>query len=62
MENVQPCCRDLGWKNQDPTLSYEHSEIFTKDLVGVPRSRKPGQPGQPESYKEALRASSYEPG
>ena len=37
-----------------PALSYEHVEIFLKGLRDVPRSRKPGQPGQPGSYEEAL--------
>ena len=37
-----------------PALSYEHVEIFLKGSRDVPRSRKPGQPGQPGSYEEAL--------
>ena len=38
-KNFQPSCRDVGWKKprsrqaSHPTLSYVHSEIFTKDLV-----------------------------
>ena len=37
-----------------PALLYEHIENFTKDLEVKARSRKPGQPGQPGSYEEAL--------
>ena len=40
-----------------PALSYEDVEIFLKGSRDVPRSRKPGQLGQPGSYEEALNLS-----
>ena len=53
--------RDLGWtepRSREPSqsaLSYKHFKNFTKDLeVNKARYRKPGQPGQPGSYEEAL--------
>ena len=51
-QNFQPACRDLG-NRASPPASYEHIKNITKDLEA--RSRKPGHPGQPGSYEEALR-------
>ena len=50
--NARGCHPDR--EQSQPTLSYEHIEIFTKEFIGKAKSRKPGQPCQPGSKEEGL--------
>ena len=56
MENaagiVRGCHPDR--EQSQPTLSYEHIEIFTKEFRGKAKSRKPGQACKPGSKEEGL--------
>ena len=59
-QNCQPAYRDPCWKNRDlgnqaSPLSHMNKSKFLQRIRGNVRSRKPGRPGQPGSYEEALK-------
>ena len=51
-QNFQPTFRDLGNRASPP--SHMNTSKILQKLRGEARSRKPGQPGQPGLYEEAL--------